>query len=1028
MQKSVFIALFFITSSFLSVYGAGVNVAVDASTKVHPYSRDLAFGTNFIGEWNDYSNYRTNVYRFQQAGTRFLRFPGGSNSNEYHWNGNGYYDTDKIWHDNSSPNVTSFTRGFYNLASHRGSLSKGYGKWAMVTDGDLSTYWLSYPDEPSAQWIYLDIENSSYGGVNVDRIVIDWGTPYASQFRVQYSNANYNGMGTWMYNDTAWTDTSAGFQTGNGAQTDIGITTVTAKYIRVLCTQSSGSHNQYAIEEIKLYYGSSQVTANEADVNQTPSVSSSVALGDNFHEYDTMDFEQFMSLCKSMTPAAEPLITVNYFTGTTQEAADWVYYEKYKGYNIKYWEIGNENAGTWEAGGPSQPEDYARRYIAFYDAMTAVDPTITIAPQFNTINDVCNVTMTAGNNAGASDYYIRVFLQYLKDHGRGDIVRAISVHRYPTWEPASEAAALSQTDLWDSDMPRVKTWVSGLCSNPGTVKYWVTEFNDGIDSAYTNRFYNSLFISSFIMNFLKNGGDQTCFFTAFGTPGPGQSDLTIYSDFGYLEGGSLSGSLIDKRYQPRAEFYALDMLYNDFSAADYYGNTIVSASSGNTALKAYANLRGDRKLSIALVNTDSSNTMTANISITGFSPLSSAETASYDRGYYSWVLNGKQSYAAVDLPPGHSTLSGVSSGFTYDVAPYSIRIITMYDSNQPTLVPSSTPTMLPTATAVATTASSGGVIIDDCEHTGVTNKWGGNWSTYGDTVSSYTAALSGMTCNGLGADGSTCYAQLTGTVAAGSWGFGLNCPLSASWDATDISMYDGVAFYYKGDGASCRMALLQSDLSGSNYGYTLAGTTSWVVYQIPFSSLTQSIWSGTGGAWTGKNVTAVQFQCGSGYPAGGFREIDADFIWLYKNTPTVTITSTATMTVTTTLTATLTPAISATSSETVTLLATSTPTITATPEIIVMTDLNKMYVYPAVFYSKSGNKTICFYNLTLKTRVQIYDLKGELVFDSITDTGAPVCWNVSEPRKNKRISSGIYVYVVTGDNDEKKQGKVAVIK
>jgi hypothetical protein len=60
--------------------------------------------------------------------------------------------------------------------------------------------------------------------------------------------------------------------------------------------------------------------------------------------------------------------------------------------------------------------------------------------------------------------------------------------------------------------------------------------------------------------------------------------------------------------------------------------------------------------------------------------------------------------------------------------------------------------------------------------------------------------------------------------------------------------------------------------------------------------------------------------------------------------------------------------------------------------------------------------------------VQIYDLKGELVFDSITDTGAPVCWNVSEPRKNKRISSGIYVYVVTGDNDEKKQGKVAVIK
>jgi hypothetical protein len=1016
MKKTLILSAVMLLTAVL--YGA--NVTVDNTTPLHPYQRDAAFGINFLGEWWDYSLYNANIYRFQEAGTRFLRFPGGSNSNEYHWNGNGAYDANKIWNNNGSPDVTTFSRGFYNLAAHRGSLSAGYGKWAMVTDGDMTTSWMSYPDDPFEQWIYLDVETSSSAAVPFTSVVIDWATPYATQFKVQYSSGNWNGLGQWMYNDTAWTDTSAGVVAGTGGETTVNFNSVTAKYVRILMLSSSDVHNQYAINEIRVYNGTTQITKNEADVGQTPSVSSSVALGDNFQNADTMDFEEFMSACRSMTPTAIPLITINFYTGTTQEAADWVYYANInKGYNIKHWEIGNENAGTWEAGGPSLPEAYARRYILFYDAMLAVDPTINVVPQFNSITDPCNVTMNASNNPAGNDYYIDTFLKYMANNGRSDILanlKGISVHKYPTYEPATESVALGQVDLWNSDLPLLKSWVNNRCSNPSQVKTYLTECNDGIDSGFTNHFYNSLFVTAFFLNYLRNGGDYASFFVTFGTPGPGQNDKTIFSDFGYLEGGGLGGALASKMYQPRSSFYALDMLYNDFSAADSFGNTLLTASSDNTALKVYADRRGDRKLTIALINTDNTNTITANISINGFTPLGSADFVSYDTGDYNWVANGAQSYASPDNPPEHSQLTGVSANFSYNIEPYSIKMITMYDASQATLVPSATPTMLPTATISPTPLPNGGVLVDDCEHAGVRNYWGGTWSIYGDGISSYPSVLNSMTCNGLGAAGSNCHVDITGTVAANSWGFGVNCPLNPSWTGTDISMYDGVFFYYRGDGAAARLAFVQTDMPDSNYGANIPDTTGWVYYTIPFSSLTHASWGAQTGTWTAKNIEAIQFQP-AGAPSGSsaYRELDADYVGFYKNTPTSTQTPTATIFSTGTITPT----------------ATMTPAVTATSTAVVSaasSNLDNVYVYPAYFNQSLGNSSICFYRLTNHARLAIYNLKGELVYaDTSTDTSGTLCVQIAGQRKYLSLASGIYIYVVSNESQMKK-GKIAIIR
>ncbi len=57
------------------------------------------------------------------------------------------------------------------------------------------------------------------------------------------------------------------------------------------------------------------------------------------------------------------------------------YANKVKNHNVRYWEIGNENYGTWEADKNTRPHDpvtYATRFKEYWRQMKAVDPTIKI--------------------------------------------------------------------------------------------------------------------------------------------------------------------------------------------------------------------------------------------------------------------------------------------------------------------------------------------------------------------------------------------------------------------------------------------------------------------------------------------------------------------------------------------------------------------------------------------------------------------------------------------------------------------------
>ena len=98
--------------------------------------------------------------------------------------------------------------------------------------------------------------------------------------------------------------------------------------------------------------------------------------------YSNNGFGTDEALAYAASIGSKLLITVNARTGTPQEAADWVRYVNNGTRRVDYWEVGNELYVDLTSLDPSAtpvgPEDYANRFLAYAQAMRAVDPSIKI--------------------------------------------------------------------------------------------------------------------------------------------------------------------------------------------------------------------------------------------------------------------------------------------------------------------------------------------------------------------------------------------------------------------------------------------------------------------------------------------------------------------------------------------------------------------------------------------------------------------------------------------------------------------------
>jgi hypothetical protein len=383
------------------------------------------------------------------------------------------------------------------------------------------------------------------------------------------------------------------------------------------------------------------------------------------------DFDAFMGLANEV--GATPIITVNYGSnsdgnggGLPSLAAAWVQYANVtKGYEVKYWEIGNEVYGngeygaTWETDLHSahDPSTYGANVALYASAMKAVDPRIKVG-----------VVLTAPGNwpdGQVPDWNTNVLAQC------GSSIDFVVVHWYPE-SPGSESDSgllVAPQNGFDGS-PGIATMVSGLKSlikqyggsNASNIQILVTELNSVSSNPgkQTVSVVNAMFVADGLLTWLENGVTSVDVWGLHNGSVDGNTSSSLfgaatYGDYGILSGGSSGEPVVDT---PFPTYYGMQMLGH----LGKPGDTLVPTWSSNSLLAVHAVKKANGDLALLLINKDPSFTTNAKVTVSGYVPASTGTSYNY----------GKSSSAIAS-----ATVTGLGTNFEVSAPPYSLTTIVL---------------------------------------------------------------------------------------------------------------------------------------------------------------------------------------------------------------------------------------------------------------------------------------------------------------------------------------------------------------
>jgi hypothetical protein len=646
------------TPAECSTSASSVSIDVNAAVTVNTFRPIDVFGTNIVS----WANPVPVQEKIQAVGDVLMRFPGGSWADAHQWNGTGVYDADGHW----VPSATSYSPG----ALWAGS------KYAAdkAVDGDKTTVWRSHheTDFPNAQWLYLDFGAQQA----VDKVAIVWGNaadagfPYARRFTIQYWDPAWGTQWTVRTDASHWLNTTAVDVTGAGGPQEVPFARVTTQYVRILLQQSSaGAGGTYSISEFHASGSGTEMPPCSGCVEASSTDSAPSAPGGI-----AFDFETFMAMTQAMSPKGVPLVIVNVGTGTPAEAAAWVHYaNNVRGYGIKYWEIGNEMNGEWEVGGPLNAVDYARRYVLFYEAMKAADPSITIVGPVTGYADVS----AAYDGKG----FVQAFVDRLAAVGKAHYAEGISLHEYIGW---GQTAAQKLDDLTGHFQDMAASLDRQLAQHPngGTVPILITEYNSdtgGGAEPTSVRLTNGLWVAIYLGEFIQQFGSRG--FTALWAAMNGGDAISSPSG---NDLGQLQAEAGPYQYQERATYWTHLMMTRYWSApGDTRSHRLVQAASSDPMLIPFANVRPDGSLALLVVNKSPTLAYNATIGLAGFAPQGTAQGWRMDETTYQWSTASAPYHASPDSGPASFSLATVSTRFSQCFPPYSLTVLQMTPAAQP---------------------------------------------------------------------------------------------------------------------------------------------------------------------------------------------------------------------------------------------------------------------------------------------------------------------------------------------------------
>jgi len=534
-------------------------------------------------------------------------------------------------------------------------------------------------------------------------------------------------------------------------------------------------------------------------------------------------FDAFANVAQVIN--AQAVITVNYGTGTPQEAADWVQYANVtQRYGFKYWEIGNECFGSWETDTRQRHHDpytYALAARDYITLMKAVDPGIKVGVVVLSGEDSWFVHYTdhpAINPRTGQTHtgWTPVVLATLRS--AGVMPDFVIYHRYDQ-NPGSEndAALLQSAKGWAAEAADLRRQLNDYLGAAGAQVELVCTENNSVSSLpgkQTTSLVNGLVYADNFGQILQTELTTWMWWDlrnsreAANNNSPLLYGWRLYGDYG----------LVSDTSEPYPTYYASKLM--SLFAAE--GDRVVQAASDSTLLAAYAVKRADGALALLLINKSPTAALDARINLTGFTPPEVATVHSYGKP--------QDDAAHLGVGPGYpdiatTMIGGVGANFLFSVPSYSMNVIVMGG-------PSCSVNLSPASQAFA--AAGGDAQIN------VTTEAGCNWTA--TTGESWVVIRAGQG-SGSGTVSYTVLENLTGQPRQGQITVG-NRAFKVTQEAAPP--------------ANCSVTITPETGKISGSGGTLAITVSASSPACPWQATTNVDWmTVTAGASSSGNGTAT---------------------------------------------------------------------------------------------------------------------------------------------------------------------------
>ena len=390
---------------------------------------------------------------------------------------------------------------------------------------------------------------------------------------------------------------------------------------------------------------------------------------------------------------AQVFTTINYGTGTPAEAAGWVRMANQTNHcGFQYWEIGNECYGTWETDSnvvPHDPFTYATNAVACIQQMKAAWPAVPIKIGVVVVPGESSSSNNANHFAvnprtGTTKYgWTPVVLSVLK--GLGVMPDYLIYHDYPQYtsagwtfyagSPQSDPLLLqvagnpspSNWSDWASAAANLRQQITDYlgAAAGSNIELCVTENNSdaGRMGRQSTSLVNALYLADSTSALIKTEFRSYVWWDLHnGYDTGGNFDPTIY---GWRPNGDYG--IMNAANTPYPTYYAEKLLQN-FARP---GDSVLTASSDNLLLSAYAVHRTNGALTLLVINKSLTTNLTAQIALTNFVPWSTASLLSYgipqDQAAQTNGPTALQDLASTNYPTA-------ASNFTYTFAPLSLTL------------------------------------------------------------------------------------------------------------------------------------------------------------------------------------------------------------------------------------------------------------------------------------------------------------------------------------------------------------------